>query len=88
MLFACYDVFRRSLSASEVIWGRLGGPVGVLGVIWGAPWGASGSSWGVSGVLGEPLGGPWASLGAPREGQGSLWTSFWLALGCFGLAWG
>ena len=65
MLLACYDAFRRLLSASEVNLGRLGGPVGVLGVILGAPWGALGGSWGVSGVLGEPLGGPWASLGAP-----------------------
>ena len=47
--------------------GRLGGPVGVFGVLLGAPWGALGGSWGVSGVLGEP---PWASLGA-RSGRPS-----------------
>ena len=86
MLFACYDVFKRCLLASGVIWGQLGGPGGVFVVVLGAPWGAWGSSWGVWGVLGKALGGPWASLGAPREGQGSLWTSFWLASGCFRLA--
>ena len=68
MFFACCDVFKGSSSASAVIWGRLGGPAGVLGVILGAPWAASGSSWGVLVVLGDGLGGPWTSLGALGEG--------------------
>ena len=68
MLFACYDVFKRCLLASGVIWRQPGGPGGVFVVVLGAPWGASGSSWGVWGVLGKALGGPWGSLGDPREG--------------------
>ena len=68
--------------------GGQGVPAGVFVVLWGAPGGVSGSSWGVWRVLGEALGGPWASLGAPGECQGSLGTSFWRSLRCFKLAWG
>ena len=45
----------------------LGGPLRVLGVLWG--------SWGSVEVLRESLGVPWVSLGVPWGALGVLWGS-------------
>ena len=69
MFFAGYDLSKRCLAASEVIWWGLSGVGGAFVLTWGPPRGLSGRPCGVWGVLGEALG--W-SLGSLGGGQGSL----------------
>ena len=82
MLFACYDVFKRCLLASGVIWGQLEGPSGVFCGRFGCSMGSFGE---LLGSLGRPWGGSWWLLGVSWGPSGGPRKSLDLNLARFRL---